>query len=82
MSNQKCIWGPSIVITGVLALWQNEGRFNYYEAATDATQISSPYESSGEPISFTSRLETDIPITGDYIKKFVSYHKVVTRTHQ
>jgi hypothetical protein len=79
MSNQKCIWGPSIVITGVLALWQNEGRFNYYEAANDATQISSPYESSGEPISFTNKLDTDIPITGDYIKKFVSYHKVSRR---
>ena len=76
---KSCAWGPGLAITGILVLWENESRFNYYEAARDATQISSPHESSGEPISFTSRLDTDIPITGDYIERFISYHKVSRR---
>ncbi|MGI9266155.1 MAG: TMEM43 family protein, partial [Akkermansiaceae bacterium] len=76
---KSCAWSPGLAITGILALWENESRFNYYEAARDATQISSPHESSCEPISFTGRLDTDIPISGDYIERFVSYHKVSRR---
>lgn len=76
---KSCAWSPGLAITGILALWENESRFNYFEAARDATQISSPHESSCEPISFTGRLDTDIPISGDYIERFVSYQKVSRR---
>lgn len=80
MSKKKsCTWGPCLAITGILALWENEGRFNYYEAARDAAQISSPHKSNGGPISFTSSLNTNIPIKGEYVEKFVSYHKVSRR---
>ena len=73
------IFGPVLVIGGVLALWQNEGRFNYYQAALDATIISSPSEAAGTPIAYTDTLDRDIPIDGDYVTEFVGFHKVSRR---
>ena len=58
------IIGPVLVIGGVLALWENEGRFDYFKAAREAAVIASPGESAGEPVAFTDALNTDIPIAG------------------
>lgn len=70
------IIGPMLVVGGILGLWENEGRFNYYEAANDTVEITSPADYTGEPVSFTSQLDTQIPINGEYVRKFVSYHMV------
>jgi hypothetical protein len=68
--------GPALVIGGIMALWQNEGRFDYYKAAKDTIVINSPSEHAGEPVSYTSDLDTTIPIGGEYVERFVSYHMV------
>ena len=70
------IIGPVLVIGGVLALWENEGRFDYFKAAREAAVIASPGESVGEPVAFTDALNTDIPIAGEYVDEFVGYLSV------
>ena len=70
------IFGPVLVIGGVLALWENEGRFDYYAAARNASVINSSTELAGEPIAYTNALDTDIPIYGDYVTEFVGFHVV------
>ncbi|MDH5784860.1 MAG: TMEM43 family protein [Chromatiales bacterium] len=76
-SNNKLasiLLGPALAIGGVLALWENEGRFNYYEAAKQAIVISNYSDHQGEAIAFTSQLDTTIPIKGEYVEQFNSYH--------
>ena len=68
--------GPGLVIAGMLALWENEGRFDYYKAAKNTVAVTDPYKDAGESVSFTSKLNTRIPIHGEYLNKFVSYHMV------
>lgn len=70
------LFGPILVIGGSMALWQNEGRFDYYAAARDARVIAAPAELAGEPIAYTDRLRTDIPIAGDYVTALTGYHVV------
>lgn len=70
------IIGPVLVFGGILSLWENEGRFNYYEAARDAITVTSPDQRMGETISYTGSLDTSIPIQGEYIQEFVSYHLI------
>ena len=71
--------GPALVIGGVLSLWENEGRFDYYEASKDATVITSPDEAPGQPIAYTQSLNTEIPIRGEYVVQFTGYHYVRRR---
>jgi len=73
------IIGPVMVIGGMMALWENEGRFNYYEAAKETTPIQSINTHPGETISYTSDLDTSIPIAGYYVKEFMSYLLVERR---
>jgi len=71
--------GPTLVIGGALALWENEGRFDYHQAAEDAAVIAAPDESTGQPIAYTESLNTEIPIPGDYVVEFMGYHSVRRR---
>ena len=71
--------GPVLIIGGILALWENEGRFNYFEAAKDAVVISSPLQYAGEAVSYTSDLDMTIPIEGEYVVRFESYHVINRR---
>lgn len=73
------IIGPILVLGGMMALWENEGRFNYYEAARDTIPIQSINAHLGETISYTSDLDTSIPIPGYYVKEFMSYLLVERR---
>ena len=69
--------GPGLVIGGVMALWQNEGRFDYYRAARAAVVIAAPSGAPpGEAVACSATLNTDIPIAGDYVTAFVGYHVV------
>lgn len=70
--------GPALVIGGILALWENEGRFNYYLAAKNTTVIENASQMPGEAVSFTGQLDTTIPIQGEYIERFDQFH-VITR---
>ena len=51
------------LLGGILALWENEGRFDYSQAAHDARLITAPADAApGEAIAFESALDTRIPI--------------------
>ena len=67
------IIGPVLVIGGLIALLENESRFNYYEAARDTTPIQLINDNTGQTISYTNDLDTTIPIPGDYVEEFTSY---------
>jgi len=73
--------GPILVFSGIMALWENEGRFNYYQAAKETIAVISPNDYTGEPVSYTGNLDTEIPIDGEYVEKFDSFH-VVERSAQ
>ena len=76
----RILFPPCIVFAGIVALWENEGRFNYAQEASDATVIASPAEALPDTtISITGKLDTEIPIAGEYIDQFMGYH-VVSRS--
>ena len=60
---------PALVVAGVMALWHNEGRFDFYKAARDATVVTAPAEAEAVPGAYTGALRTDIPITGEYVTR-------------
>ncbi|WP_425398885.1 TMEM43 family protein [Aeoliella sp.] len=68
--------GPIFVCVGVLALWENEGRFNFYKAAKNATVAPAGDAPVGEPFATTDALDTQIPIAGHYVEQFVGFHRV------
>ncbi len=64
--------GPVIVFLSVLALWKNEGRFDYYRAARDTTPIVSlGDENSGEVISYSGAMDPQLTIPGNYVNSFI-----------
>jgi hypothetical protein len=66
-----------LVVGGTQALWQNEARFDYHRAASEAHVIEAPEEASpGETVSLTNALRTTIPIEGRYVERFVGYHVI------
>ena len=71
------IAGPVLVFGGILGLWQNEGRFNYHEAAENAVVITSPDERPLEVVSYTGRFDEDIVLDGRLVDQFQGYFHVV-----
>ncbi len=70
---------PLMIIAGVMALWENEGRFDYHQAARDALVIGSPAMAGpGTTIALTGRLDTGIAVQDSYLEVLTGYH-VVTR---
>jgi len=66
-----------LVVGGTQALWQNEARFDYHRAASEAHVVEAPEEASpGETVSLTATLRTTIPIEGRYVERFVGYHVI------
>lgn len=66
--------GPGAVSVSTMALWENEGRFNYYEAAREAAVVESVAAvAPGDAISYTSALDTTIPIAGRYVESIEGY---------
>ncbi|QDU56441.1 TMEM43 family protein [Aeoliella mucimassa] len=69
--------GPAIVCVGVLALWENEGRFDFHKAARQATVVADPAEASQhDTFALTGQLETKMPIQGYYVEGFTGYYRV------
>ena len=68
---------PPIVFCGaVLALWNNEGRFDYHAAAKDTRPIESLASAAeGSTVSYTNSLNTD-PIEGYYVKDIYGFYVV------
>lgn len=73
----RVISAAVLVCGGILALWENEGRFNHYKAARAARVVSTPADASaGETVCVTGDLDTGIPIAVEYVEQFTGYHVV------
>jgi tellurite resistance protein len=76
----KILAPPIIVYFGIMMLWENEGRFDYAKAAHETTVITSPSNApSNKTVSMTGNLDTEIPISGEYVEQFMGYHVVSRR---
>ena len=82
MSNRKkkqnpfaaILIGPAIGFVAVMALWHNEGRFDYYRAAKATTPIEAlGAEGEGSTVSITGSMDQDLVMTGDYVESFQGY---------
>ena len=68
------IVGPILIVVGILALWGNEGRFDYATAARGTKTMNAPTtEFDNELISYTGSMETDLTIPGEYVESLVGY---------
>ena len=68
------IVGPILIVVGILALWSNEGRFDYAAAARATKTMNAPTtEFDNELISYTGSMETDLTIPGEYVESLVGY---------
>lgn len=69
--------GPILVIAGVLALWQNEGRFNFYRAAQQAQVVSSHSTiPQNQVVAVSDQLLDDFSAGGKYVEPFKGYYYV------
>ena len=69
---------PLLIGGGILALWENEGRFDYAETAADARAISTASDARGdEPISLTGTLSPGGTLTPLYLEPLAGWHQVV-----
>jgi uncharacterized tellurite resistance protein B-like protein len=72
------LYVPVLIGGGVLALWENEGRFDYAEAAADARAIQTASDARGdEPISLTGPLSPSGTLTPPYLESLTGWHQVV-----
>ena len=70
------IIGPILVVGAIIALWKNEGRFDYYKAAKKATVlVDSSKHNSRSPIAFTGELGS-FEIAGRYIEAIPGYFQI------
>ncbi len=71
---------PVLIIGSILALWENEDRFDYHKAAQETLPVQTPAQgAANKTISFTGQLDTSIPITGEYGERFNGFHIVERR---
>ena len=71
--NLDLLVGPVLVCAGLLALWENEGRFDYHRAAVESFATVSPLEpTEKETASFTGTL-APFALQGRYVKDLEGY---------
>lgn len=66
--------GPAVVIVGTIALWKNEGRFDYYRAAkaTDPVVKLTP-EDADRLVSYTGAMDRKLTMPGYYVESFTGF---------
>ncbi|MFT6108353.1 MAG: hypothetical protein ACJA2W_001265, partial [Planctomycetota bacterium] len=68
---------PVLIGGGILALWENEGRFDYAKAAADARAIPTSSDARGEePISLTGPLPPGATLTPQYLEELTGWLEV------
>lgn len=78
--NGNVAWSAVGVLGGILALWENEGRFDYSAAAHDAAVVvSHQLAEPDETVAITGALEMGIAIEDRYVEPILGYH-IVART--
>jgi hypothetical protein len=68
--------GPTLVLGGIVALWQNETRFDYAAEAANAQVITSVDEYVGDTVAYSGDFDTTIVLGGDYVELFHGYIQV------
>jgi hypothetical protein len=68
------IVGPAMVFIALGAIWKNETRFDYHQAAkkTEAVQTRDQLI-SGQNFSYTGPMDQQLVIEGDYVDSFTGY---------
>ncbi len=71
----RFLFPPLIIVTAVLCLWENEGRFDFYKAAKESVAISSSEINQTQSIGAISYTGTNhpSPIFEEYVGKFEGY---------
>jgi len=70
------IGGPLIIMVAIIALWKNEGRFDYHKAAKNAKVLTDrSLSTAGKPIAYTGTLG-DFTLGGRYIEAIPGYYQI------
>lgn len=68
------IIGPVLAYFSLAALWKNETRFDYHNAAVGTWVIQSSTDATaGQLISLTGPMDTDLTISGEYVEAFIGF---------
>lgn len=74
------ILGPAIVFFALSALWKNETRFDFYNAARKTKPVIALGEAAeNELFSHTGEMDSSLTIDGDYVQSFVGYLLVIRK---
>ncbi|EIC23514.1 TMEM43 family protein [Thiorhodovibrio frisius] len=66
--------GPAIVFIGLGAIWKNETRFDYHQAAQQTQSVQSPRDLVSEQrFSYTGNMDQGLVMDGDYVETFTGY---------
>ena len=66
--------GPILAVGALAALWKNETRFDYSQAAAGTTAITAPVNAvSGELISLTGEMDRQLTYAGEYVESLTGY---------
>ncbi len=66
--------GPAMVFFALGAIWKNETRFDYHQAAKKTEEVSSPERMrSGENFSYTGDMDQGLVLEGEYVDVFTGY---------
>ncbi|MEM7337523.1 MAG: hypothetical protein AAF467_02680 [Actinomycetota bacterium] len=76
------VTGPVVLLLAIAALFLNETRFDYHQAAASANEVQSPREASaGETIAFSGPMDQSLTLDGDFAESFRGYLRVERETH-
>ncbi|NBC47069.1 MAG: hypothetical protein GVY22_03555 [Gammaproteobacteria bacterium] len=69
--------GPAIVLIALGAIWKNENRFDYHQAAKK-TQPAESVQAlpSGQGFSYTGSMDQQLTLAGEYVDAFTGYLEV------
>lgn len=66
--------GPGAIGLATTVLWQNEDRFDYHEAAREATVVESIIDATPtDAVAYTGSLDTAAWVPGHYVEGFTGY---------
>lgn len=74
------VFGPALVVGSVMALWQNEHRFDYHKAAKSTQEVFEVQALSPDQVfSFTGPMDQSLTIPGHYVESFTGFLTVKRR---
>lgn len=66
--------GSILVFIALGAIWKNESRFDYHQAAKKTQAVNSPQDLlPAQRFSYTERMDPELVLPGDYVEAFTGY---------